>query len=390
MGQATAPVAEAGFTRKSHGIMIVGEDDRRELLGRLYASATGEAPWSRTLELAAGLFKSGGSLLGVNDDSRRVLAVDSHCYTSEFMASYFPGEIYANDPRIPYIARVPAGAVFADRTLYDAVEMRRDPRVRQAIDAMGFDDEIGLKLRLPDGNVAAIAFLRNRRDGGHSDEALRSLLRLAPEIEQACAMGFFIEREAATRSALLEAMASKADGIILMGANGKVTFENDAAARMLAAGDGLACLGAGLLTRRPPETRKLQQLIDHVLKANGERPSGGQMLVSRRSSKRPYVLRVMPPPPVECFLSSQSIACIVLVQDLARDSVSGDTLRQLFGLSVREADLAAALVRRGCLQSAAADAEMATNTARNHLQTIFLKTSVNSQVALISLLGQLA
>lgn len=384
------PATKAGSTRKRYGKMIVGEKDRRELLNRLYASATGEAPWSRTLEFAAGRFESGGSLFGVNDDSRRVLAMESHCFTPEFMASYFPGEIYANDPRIPYIAKVPLGTAFADRTLYDVVEMGRDPRVRQAIDALGFDEEIGLKLRLPDGNVVGIAFLRSPRDGGHSDEALRSLRRLAPEIEQACALGFFIERQAATQSALLEAMSRKADGVILMGANGTITFENDAAARMLAADDGLLCVGAGLLTRRPPETRKLLHLIDHVLKADDERPSGGQMLVSRCSAKPPYVVRVMPPPPVECFLSSRNIACIVLVQDLARDSVSGDTLRQLFGLSLREADLAAALVRRGCLQRAAADVAMATNTARNHLQSIFLKTCVNSQVALISLLSQLA
>src|SRR5687767_11511102 len=100
--------------------MIVGEKDRRELLNRLYASATGETPWSRTLEFAAALFESGGSLFGVHDDNRRVLAMDSHCYTTEFMASYFHGEIYANDPRIPYIANVPTGTAFADRTLYDS------------------------------------------------------------------------------------------------------------------------------------------------------------------------------------------------------------------------------------------------------------------------------
>jgi DNA-binding CsgD family transcriptional regulator/PAS domain-containing protein len=388
--QAAVPVAAASFTRKRYIEMIVGEKDRRELLNRLYASATGEAPWSRALEFAAGLFESGGSLFGVNDDSRRVLAMDSHCYTPEFMASYFSGEIYANDPRMPYIARVPVGTVFADRTLYDPVEMRRDPRVRQAIDAMGFDEEIAMKVRLPDGNVVGLAFLRSPRDGGHSDDTLRSLRRLAPEIEQACALGYFIERQADTRSALLEAMSCKADGVILMGAGGTITFKNDAAARILAADDGLTCVGMRLLTRRPPETRKLQLLIDQALSAHDGRPSGGQMLVSRRSAKPPYVVRVMPPPPVECFLSSRSIACILLVQDLARDSVSEETLSQLFGLSRREADLAAALVRRGSLERAAAEAAMATNTARNHLRTIFLKTSVNSQVGLVALLGALA
>lgn len=369
--------------------MSISGRDRRTLLARLYASATGEARWSATLEYAASLFDSGGSLLGVHDDSRRVLAMESHCYTPEFIASYFSSEVYANDPRMTFIARMRPGTAFGDPTLFDAAKMRRDRRVRQAIDAMGFDQEIGLKLRLPDGHVAAIAFLRNQRDGGRLEEAIRSLQRLAPEIEQSCALGYFLEREAATRSALLEAMSNKTDGVILLGANGRVEFQNDAAAAILARGDGLARAGAGLLTRRPPETRKLQQLVASVLAADGENPSGGQLLVSRPSGKRPYVVRVMPPPPIDCFLSSRSIACIILVQDLAREGVSAETLRQLFGLSRREADLASALVRRGSLDQAAAETAMAINTARTHLQTIFLKTCVTSQVALVSLLSQL-
>jgi DNA-binding CsgD family transcriptional regulator len=97
----------------------------------------------------------------------------------------------------------------------------------------------------------------------------------------------------------------------------------------------------------------------------------------------------MPPPPIDCFLWT-GIVCIILIQDLSRDTVSGETLRDLFGLSPREADLASALVRRGSLQVAAADVAMAGNTARNHLQNIFVKTNVTSQVALVSLLSQLA
>jgi DNA-binding NarL/FixJ family response regulator len=372
--------------------MIVGDRDRRNLLSRFFASATGEAAWSGTLEYAAALFGSGGSLLGVHDASLRVLAMDSHSYSPAFMASYFPGEIYANDPRIPHIARVPAGSVFGDRTLYDVREMHRDPWVREAIDTLKFDDEIGLKLRLPGDNVATVAFLRNQRDGGHGEEAIEALRRLAPQVEQAFVLGYFLEREAATRIALLETMALKADGVILLSASGEVSFMNDGAARVVAAGDGLTWAGGAFIAHRPPETRGLRHLIGDVLRLDGEPNSrtGGQMLVTRRSGRRPYVVRVMPPPPIECFFVARSIACIVLVQDLALDTVSAETLTELFGLSHREAELASALVRCGNLRSAAADAAMAANTARNHLQSIFLKTNVNSQPALTGLLSRLA
>jgi DNA-binding CsgD family transcriptional regulator len=237
---------------------------------------------------------------------------------------------------------------------------------RRALEGLKFDDEAGRTLDLP--GVARAA-----------------------QIERASALGYFVEREAVTRMALLEAMSSKADAVILLGATGAASFMNEAAVEILVADDGLAYIRGELVARRPPESRRLHYLIANVLNRHGLRdePSRGQMLVSRQAAPRPYVVRVMPAPRIDPFSVLRSIACIVLVQDLARDTVSGETLSQLFGLSRREGELAAALVRRGNLRRAAADAAMATNTARNHLQAIFLKTSVNSQVALVGLLSRL-
>lgn len=371
--------------------MMVSDGDLRDLLARFYASAINDRLWAETLEFAAGLLSSGGSLFGVHEPSMRTLVMASHNFAPEFLAAYFPGEIYANDPRIPHIAAVAGGSFFSDHLLYDSEEMSRDPWVREAIDMLGFDDEIGLKLRLPNDNVATLAFLNNRRSGGHGDDAIRALCRTAPLIEQACTIGFFVEQEATTREALLQAMASKADGVILLGAAGQVTYMNDAAGRILTAGDGLAHAGGAFVTHRPPESRRLALLIADVLARDGplNRVAGGQMLVTRNSRLRPYVVRVMPAPPVECFFLAQGVACIILVQDLARATVRADTLEQLFGLSPREAELAAVLVRLGELRSAAMAADMAFNTARNHLQNIFVKTGVGSQVALVGLLSRL-
>ena len=81
---------------------------------------------------------------------------------------------------------------------------------------------------------------------------------------------------------------------------------------------------------------------------------------------------------------------LIEVQDLAVASLpSREALRDVFGLTDREADFAIELVRCGNLERAAARARMAFNTARNHLQNISRKTGASGQTEVALLLGRL-
>lgn len=64
---------------------------------------------------------------------------------------------------------------------------------------------------------------------------------------------------------------------------------------------------------------------------------------------------------------------------------SKESLRTLFGMTEREADFVIELVRCAGLEGAAANAEMAINTARNHLQSIFRKTETANQAEAVRL-----
>jgi len=188
------------------------------------------------------------------------------------------------------------------------------------------------------------------------------------------------------------APASNADGVILLGVDGAPTFINDAAQAILAASDGVAFSQGGFLTRLGPETRRLQQMIGNAIAASQGPDAwpGGQMLVTRPSGLRPYVLRVMPAPPTEQVLSGVALGCVIHLHDLAAASLpSKVSLAAMFGLSEREADLAVELVRCASLADAAANAGMALNTARNHLRSIFRKSGATNQAEAIQLFSRL-
>jgi DNA-binding CsgD family transcriptional regulator len=182
---------------------------------------------------------------------------------------------------------------------------------------------------------------------------------------------------------LLEALSLKTDGILLLDAAATPIFMNDAAAAILRRGDGL-CERDGLLCSvRLPETRRLHRMIA----GSG---ADGRLLISRRGGERPYLLHYLPVPSGDVLLAAHKIAGVLHIYDLGvTQGASPAALTAIFGLTDREAELASALSRRGQLGQAAAEARMAYNTARNHLQSIFRKTGTTNQVEVAQLLARL-
>lgn len=362
------------------------------LVASFYASAAAELPWAATLTRIAEHFRSSAAVFHVYDASSKVIASENHGYSRDFSIAYYASEAYANDPRLAYFLKIPNGSIYYDHMLYDVAEMDRNRWCRESVDILKVKYQLGMLTGLPDRARAGIAILSTPEEGHASPAAIRSFRRLAPHFEQACALGHIIEREASTRSALLEALTQKTEGVILVDYAGEPSFMNDSAAQMLKAGDGLAYTGGAFVTRRSSETRKLQVMIGEAIAASahsGER-LGGRMLIARPSGKRAYMLCVMPVPRLERFLTSQSIACVIYMQDLAEAQIpSAKTLRTLFGMTEREADLAIELVRCAGLEGAAANARMSVNTARNHLQSVFRKTGTSSQAEAVQLFGRL-
>lgn len=185
-------------------------------------------------------------------------------------------------------------------------------------------------------------------------------------------------------------MASGADGVIHLDRAGTPALVDDAARVILAAGDGLAYARKAFVTCTVMETRRLQQMIRAAVASGPERGQGGQMLVTRPSGLRPYVLRIAPVAQTERSAGAKNIACIIHLHDPAAIPLpSKASLCTLFELTEREADLALALVQSATLVHAASHAGMALNTARNHLQSIFRKSGASNQAEAIQLFSRL-
>jgi len=141
------------------------------------------------------------------------------------------------------------------------------------------------------------------------------------------------------------------------------------------------------LLQRHPKNATLQQMIRTVLSISEGRGglSGAPLNVSRPSIMRPFALLIAPIR-IDQVFAQQPAAVIFITDPEHKCETPPEMLKRLYGLTAREAALAALLLHGIDLREAAGRLEVSMNTARTHLRLIFEKTDTHRQSELLHLL----
>src|SRR5579862_7664479 len=110
--------------RGARGLLTTERHDH--LVGCLYASAMGDAPWRDTIEQLASAFGTHSSLVHVLDSAGQVMDFETYPFSREFAAKFYASELYRSDPRIQRFELVRPGSVYFDHALFDIEEMNRN------------------------------------------------------------------------------------------------------------------------------------------------------------------------------------------------------------------------------------------------------------------------
>jgi len=178
-------------------------------------------------------------------------------------------------------------------------------------------------------------------------------------------------------------------GLLLVNDDGKVEFCN-ATARVLCAGnDGLALTNGTLGTTQSRANEPLQRRLDGALAASRSAAAAdaGFLSIPRPSGKAAYRVVVMPLHAGEPTPVTGKAAAVLITDPSAPTANTLGQVRQFFGLTPREAELAVALIRGATVSEAAGFMGVSENTARVHLQGLFRKTGTHRQVDLLRALA---
>lgn len=231
------------------------------------------------------------------------------------------------------------------------------------------------------------------KDTEFTDDELKSLAHLARHCEKSLRLTVRLLENEVSHLALGEALARLGCGVFLLDDTGHVVFANKAAEVLV--GDGL-CVNNRLLDAELSADREALKATIHAM-TSGQRQDLSTypkpVLVHRRDHDKPLVIYVLPVKSIGQRLIDDvptSTRAIVIVQQQESQEPADPTLvRDLLGLTLGEARVAA-LVGSGLPPREAAEKlGIAASTARFVLQRVFEKVGVSRQSELVALLGRL-
>lgn len=227
--------------------------------------------------------------------------------------------------------------------------------------------------------------------GGAFQEQETALLRLLmPHLDCALRVHSRISGLQERMNASASALDHFPCGLVLMNALGRPVLVNRSARRIFDQHDGFTLAKDGLSAATHATTQSLRKLVHAAIEGDikaGTPPCGAGISVVRPSQRRPYEVLVLSLPGGERLREAPAAAAAVFISDPEDEVLTDlDALRALYGFTVAEARMAAALVRGRSVEAAAEEFGVSVHTARTQVKSILSKTQTNRQTDLLRLL----
>ena len=174
-------------------------------------------------------------------------------------------------------------------------------------------------------------------------------------------------------------------GVILLDDAGAVLDANQPAIRILQLGDAILVRNGRLAFADAVFDQRVVEMMV-VRRAAPDAVTRSIASRCRRRDGQSYLVVVHPVPP-ETDGRKTALAVFVFAPDERRD-VSSDVLRELYGLTRAQSEVARQLFSGRSVEQAARALDVSPNTVRTHLKHIFTKCEVQSQAELMHLLAQ--
>lgn len=376
--------------------MTGSSDDALDVIDRIYEAAIDDELWPDALVALTEAIGGAQVMMGVNDPAgeRTVIAPRMD---PEAVASY-RDHWGRHDMLWRRTNRAPVGEIlhaedYAPRQELERTEFYNEWHRPLGIGAAG----LGVNLFVENGLPAVCGIKRALGDDGFSADQVALFTRVAPHLRRAVDVQRRLRHLELARSAS-SAAGRKGGACVILVDSARRPLDADAGGRaLLDARDGL-CLETGRLAATDgAASARLAGLVERCTRTARARPRrGGSVDVSRGHRRPPLRVDVAPAGRERSrrgwdWLRRVAPAAVVTVTDpeLASE-VARDRLRERFGLTPAEADLAVEICRGDGREAAADRLGISVDTARTHLTRVFAKTGVRRQAELVRLFMEVA
>ena len=352
-----------------------------------YEAASAPELWPRFLEMYSRAVSSEMTLLQNHDLAlNRSTIFCAFGFSSPLQQSYNEHYSKMNVWREGGRARYFAGAVNLDQEQCSRPVFERSEFYNDYLRRMDAAYSMGAVIERRGHEVPTLTALRGRHKGEFGEEERRIAKFVLPYLARAWTVHEKLEQLAAGESVL----GGLPVGIVFLGPAGAVIYSNRCADVIFRANDGISLRGGMICATDRIADAQIRNAIHHAV-SPGWPPGQRAVTVARPSYRRAYQVVVAPlRARIRQFVGLPAPRSVLLISDPEGPTPNKvDLMVQLYGLSPKEAEIAAKLSEAKSLEQAAEEMRMSYQTARTHLRHVFGKTGTSRQTELVLLLAKL-
>ncbi|HEX6591952.1 MAG TPA: PAS domain-containing protein [Moraxellaceae bacterium] len=378
--------------------MAIPEHELR-LIGDIYDAALDTTLWPRVMTSLADLVGARTSVITALDTLNPAynLMLPHERLAPESMTEYREQGWDVLDMQVTGAALLQSGVGVAtsSHAAYGSVEAwkARIGGYYDYLEKWGLAAQAGALLDHGDFRWSVLGIHRPSAQGVFSDDSIAVLNRLTPHLRRALQIHrqlSYLQRRNAALYAMLEKLAA---AVILLDVNGRVTFANSRAEKVLGQQQLLQISRSeGLHTRHAQQNDRLQALLRGCIatgRRDAEGNAGGVIGLGSSAAGDLLLMTVTPLSALESWdeLRSDDVAAAVfLSQPQEAHRLALSLLQENYGLTQREAEICEAFVNNPVLEALAPQVGLTLASLRSLFKAVYEKTGMHSQAELMRLL----
>lgn len=362
------------------------DPEASELLARLYAGIASDEPWRGFLETLARWMDATFATIIITGRGKRYPATLLTPGGSEEFNATYAETLFADDP----FQGLPEGQVTSYTEFMGNLPETESAHYRTLMQQRGFDLVLGVDLRFADRFEARFRISRHNSLPDFTPAERSRLQSLVPHLRIAVDLFERLQFAGAEHGVFHSAAQGLGLAVVVLDRTMRIVSSNPLADHILGAGEGLYRRGEQLVLATGEHQRALATLLDDASSTDGAAPAPA---LTRFRIARPVhgdIVVTARPLDLQAIHAGTGAVALFLARPGSEAATDPQALRDLLGLTMAEARLAAALAEGSTLVEAARRLGIAHNTAKVQLRAVFAKTGVHRQAQLVALLASLA
>jgi DNA-binding CsgD family transcriptional regulator len=353
-----------------------GSDAFLGVVGDIYAAGLDATLWPKAL---AGMTRVVGGIAATLEvfDRKAPALIEFHSFGIPPANELAYLDQYATlNPRIPALINGKPGSLITDYTVLDERGMNRNPFYADFLAPVGYRYFIGGILSVGDRESSLFSVQRATRQGHVDRENMAPMRALLPHVRGALDVARRLKGAERKTNAFERTLDWLTDGAALICKDSRVLYANEALQAIARRGDGVRIAGGAIEFAAPQAQARFAAALADICRLDGGDPGALQQVdfpVPRTTAAPAYIASLRPVAGA-IRRRSDAVAIVFVRNPLGRNAAGAAMLRELFGFTEAEANLAQALQAGIPLEDYARDSAVTLNTVYTHLRRIKEKT----------------